>query len=70
MMALHKLYDDGGPPLSYGSRRTSAKTQPLRQLSLRHAPSLLQQPRHHTSWVPKSLRLPHRHVLRALALPR
>ena len=23
-MALHKLYDDGGPQLSYGSRTTSA----------------------------------------------
>ena len=45
-------------------------TQPLRQLSLRQAPSLLRRPRHHTSWVPKSLRLPRRHVLRALALPR
>jgi hypothetical protein len=68
-MAPHMLYDDGGSQLSYGSRRTSARTQPLRQLSLRQAPSLLRRPRHHTSWVPKSLRLPHRHVLRALALP-
>jgi hypothetical protein len=69
-MAPRRLCDDGGSQLSYGSRRTSARTQPLRQLSLRQAPSLLQRPRHHTSWVPKSLRLPHRRVLRALALPR
>jgi hypothetical protein len=69
-MAPRMLCDDGGSQLSYGSRRTSARTQPLRQLSLRQAPSLLRRPRHHTSWVPKSLRLPHRHVLRALALPR
>ena len=69
MMALHKLCDDGGPQLSYGSRATSARTRPLQQLSLRQAPSLLRRPRHHTSWVPRSLRLPHRHVPRALALP-
>jgi hypothetical protein len=68
-MAPRMLCDDGGSQLSYGSRRTSARTQPLRQLSLRQAPSLLRRPRHHTSWVPKSLRLPHRHVLRALAPP-
>jgi hypothetical protein len=68
-MAPRMLCDDGGSQLSYGSRRTSARTQPLRQLSLRQAPSLLRRPRHHTSWVPKSLRLPHRHVLRALAHP-
>ena len=36
----------------------------------RQAPALLRRPRHHTSWVPKSLRLPRRHVLRALALLR
>jgi hypothetical protein len=47
----------------------SARTQPLRQLSLRQAPLLLRQPRHHTSRVPRPLRLPHWHVLRALALP-
>jgi hypothetical protein len=68
-MAPRMLCDDGGSQLSYGSRRTSARTQPPRQLSLRQASSLLRRPRHHTSWVPKSLRLPHRHVLRALALP-
>jgi hypothetical protein len=68
-MAPCKLCDDGGSQLSYGSRRTSARTQPIRQLSLRQAPPLLRQPRHHTSWVPRSLRLPHWHVLRALALP-
>jgi hypothetical protein len=61
--------DDGGSQLSYGSRRTSARTRPLRQLSLRQAPLLLRRPRHHTSWVSRSLRLPHRHVLRALAPP-
>jgi hypothetical protein len=30
---------------------------------------LLRQPRHHATRVPRSLRLPHWHVLRALALP-
>jgi hypothetical protein len=30
MMAPHKLYDDGGSQLSYGSRGTSARTRPLR----------------------------------------
>jgi hypothetical protein len=70
MMAPRKPCDDGDSQLSYGSRRTSARTQPLRQLSLRQALLLLRQPRHHTSWVPRSLRLPHWHVLRALALPR
>ena len=69
-MAPRVPCDDGDSQLSYGSRRTSARTQPLRQLSLRQAPLLLQQPRHHTSRVPRSLRLPHWHVLRALALPR
>jgi hypothetical protein len=68
-MAPRMLCDDGGSQLSYGSRRTPARAQPLRQLSLRQAPPLLRRPRHHTSWVPRSLRLPHRHVLRALALP-
>jgi hypothetical protein len=70
MMASRMLCDDGGSQPPYGSKRTSARTQPLRQLSLRQAPSLLRRPRHHTSWVSKSLRLPRRHVLRALALPR
>jgi len=69
MMAFHKLYDDGGPQLSYGSRTTSAGTRPLQQLSLRQAPPHLRQPRHHASRVPRSLRLPHWHVPRALALP-
>jgi hypothetical protein len=69
MMAPHKLCDDGGPQLSYGSRTTSAGTRPLRQLSLRQAPSHLRQPRHHASKVLRSLRLPHWHVPRALALP-
>ena len=68
-MAPRKFCDDGGSQLSYGSRRTSARTQPLRQLSLRQAPPLLRRPRRHTSWVPRSLRLPHWHVLSALALP-
>ena len=68
IMALHKLCDDGGPQLSYGSRATSARTRPLQQLSLRQAPSHLRQPRHHASKVPRSLRLPHWHVPRALAL--
>jgi hypothetical protein len=69
MMAPHKLCDDGGSQLSYGSRATSARTRSLRQLSLRQAPLLLRQPRHHASRVPRSLQLPHWHVLRALALP-
>jgi hypothetical protein len=68
MMAPHKLCDDGGSQLSYGSRATSARTRPLQQLSLRQAPSLLRQPRHHASKVPRPLRLPHWHVPRALAL--
>jgi hypothetical protein len=63
-MAPRILCDDGSSQPPYGSKGTSARTQPLRQLSLRQAPSLLRRPRHHTSWVPKSLRLPHRHVLR------
>jgi hypothetical protein len=70
MMASRMLCDDGSSQPPYGSKKTSARTQPLRQLSLRQAPSLLRRPRHHTSWVPKPLRLPRRHVLRALALPR
>jgi hypothetical protein len=68
-MAPRKPCDDGGSQLPYGSSGTSARTQPLRQLSLRQAPLLHRQPRHHTSRVPRSLRLPHWHVLRALALP-
>src|SRR5688572_13538175 len=70
MMAPRILCDDGGSQPPYGSKRTSARTQQPRQLSLRQAPALLRRPRHHTSWVPKSLRLPRRHVLRALALLR
>jgi hypothetical protein len=62
MMAPRIPCDDGGSSPPYGSKRTSARAQPLRQLSLRQAPSLLRRPRHHTSSVPKSLRLPHRHV--------
>jgi hypothetical protein len=69
-MAPRILCNDGGSQPPYGSKRTSARTQPPRQLSLRQAASLLRRPRHHTSWVPKSLRLPQRHVLRALALLR
>jgi hypothetical protein len=68
MMAPHKLYDDGGSQLSYGGKATSARTRPLLQLSLRQAPLLLRQPRHHASKVPRPLRLPHWHVPRALAL--
>jgi hypothetical protein len=49
MMAPRILCDDGGSQPPYGSKRTSARTQPLRQLSLRQAPSLLRRPRHHTS---------------------
>jgi hypothetical protein len=41
-----------------------------RQLSFRQAPTLLRRPRHHTNRVPKPLRLPRWHVLRALALLR
>jgi hypothetical protein len=68
MMAPPKLHDGGGSPLSYGSRWTSARARALRQLSFRQAPLLLRQPRHHASRVPRSLRLPHWHVLRALPL--
>jgi hypothetical protein len=49
-MAPCILCDDGGSQPPYGSKRTSARTQQLRQLSLRQAPSLLRRPRHHTSW--------------------
>ena len=68
MMAPRKPCDDGGSQLSYGSRATSARTRPLHQLSLRQAPLLLRQPRHHASKVPRPLRLPHWHVPRVLAL--
>ena len=69
MMALHKLCDDGGSQPPYGSKRTSARTRQPRQLSFRQAPALLRRPRHHTNRVPKPLRLPRWHVLRALAPP-
>jgi hypothetical protein len=67
MMAPRTLYDDGGSQPPYGSKRTSARTQQLRQLSFRQASALLRRPRHHTNRVPKPLRLPRWHVLRALA---
>jgi hypothetical protein len=70
MMAPRTLYDDGGSQPPYGSKRTSARTRQPRQLSFRQAPALLRRPRHHTNRVPKPLRLPRRHVLRALALLR
>jgi hypothetical protein len=68
MMAPRMLYDDGGSQPPYGSKRTSARTRQPRQLSFRQAPALLRWPRHHTNQVPKPLRLPRWHVLRALAL--
>jgi hypothetical protein len=43
-MAPRILCDDGGSQPPYGSKRTSARTQPLRQLSLRPAPSLCYTP--------------------------
>jgi hypothetical protein len=70
MMAPRMLYDDGGSQPPYGSKRTSARTRQPRQLSFRQAPALLRRPRHHTNRVPKPLRLPRWHVLRALALLR
>jgi hypothetical protein len=70
MMAPRTLYDDGGSQPPYGSKRTSARTRQPRQLSFRQASALLRRPRHHTNRVPKPLRLPRRHVLRALALLR
>jgi hypothetical protein len=70
MMAPRTLYDDGDSQPPYGSKRTSARTQQLRQLSFRQASALLRRPRHHTNRVPKPLRLPRWHVLRALALLR
>jgi hypothetical protein len=68
MMAPRILHDDGGSQPPYGSKETSARTRQPRQLSFRKAPALLRRPRHHTNRVPKPLRLPQRHVLRALAL--
>jgi hypothetical protein len=68
MMAPRALYDDGGSQPPYRSKRASSRTRQLRQLSFRQAPALLRRPRHHTNRVPKPLRLPRRHVLRALAL--
>jgi hypothetical protein len=67
MMAPRMLHDDGGSQPPYGSKETSARTRQPRQLSFHQAPALLRRPRHHTNWVPKPLRLPRRHVLRALA---
>ena len=66
MMAPRTHYDDGGSQPPYGSKRTSARTRQPRQLSFRQAPALLRRPRHHTNQVPKPLRLPRWHVLRAL----
>jgi hypothetical protein len=70
MMVPRTLYDDGGSQPPYGSKRTSSRTRQPRQLSFRQAPALLRWPRHHTNRVPKPLRLPRWHVLRALALLR
>jgi hypothetical protein len=67
MMAPRVLHDDGGSLPPYGSKETSARTRQPRQLSFRKAPALLRRPRHYTNRVPKPLRLPRRHVLRALA---
>jgi hypothetical protein len=67
MMAPRMLHDDGGSQPPYGSKETSARTRQPRQLSFRKAPALLRRPRHYTNRVPKPLRLPRRHVLRALA---
>jgi hypothetical protein len=68
MMAPRMLHDDGSSQPPYGSKETSARTRQPRQLSFRKAPALLRWPRHHTNRVPKPLRLPRRHILRALAL--
>jgi hypothetical protein len=68
MMAPRMLHDDGRSQPPYGSKEMSARTRQPRQLSFRKAPALLRRPRHHTNRVPKPLRLPRRHVLRALAL--
>jgi hypothetical protein len=70
MMAPRTLCDDGGSQPPYGSKRTSARTRQPQQLSFRQASTLLRRPRHHTNRVPKPLRLPRWHVLRALALLR
>jgi hypothetical protein len=70
MMAPRMLHDNGGSQPPYGSKETSARTRQPRQLSFRQAPALLRRPRHHTNRVPKPLRLPRRHVLRALVLLR
>jgi hypothetical protein len=67
MVAPRMLHDDGGSQPPYGSKETSARTRQPRQLSSRQAPALLRRPRHQTNRVPKPLRLPRRHVLRALA---
>jgi hypothetical protein len=67
MMAPRMLHDDGGSQPPYGSKETTARTRQPRQLSFRQAPALLRRPRHHTNRVPKTVRLPRRHVLRALA---
>jgi hypothetical protein len=67
-MAPRMLHDDGGSQSPYRSKETSARNRQPRQLSFHQAPALLRRPRHHTNWVPKPLRLPRRHVLRALAL--
>jgi hypothetical protein len=67
MMAPRVLHDDGGSQPPYGSKETSARTRQPRQLSFRQAPALLRWPRHLMNRVPKPLRLPQRHVLRALA---
>jgi hypothetical protein len=67
MMAPRVLHDDGGSQPPYGSKETSARTRQTRQLSFRQVPALLRRPRHLMNRVPKPLRLPRRHVLRALA---
>jgi hypothetical protein len=67
MMAPRVLHDDGGSQPPYGSKETSARTRQPRQPSFRQAPALLRRPRHLMNKVPKPLRLPRRHVLRALA---
>jgi hypothetical protein len=67
MMVPRMLHDDGGSQPPYGSKETLARTRQPRQLSFRKAPALLRWPRHHTNGAPKPLRLPRRHVLRALA---
>jgi hypothetical protein len=68
MMAPRMLHDNGSSQPPYGSKETSARTRQPRELSFRQAPALPRRPRHHTNRVPRPLRLPRRHVLRALAL--